>query len=313
MNPKVSIIVPIYNIEDYVERCIVSLISQSYTNLEIILIDDGSNDRSRDIADHYASLEKNVFSYHKINGGLSDARNYGIAKMTGDYCMFVDGDDTIENNAILLLVNSLISNNSEISVCDMKYIYSDHEVIASGGEFVVEDFKSNRNIIFINNSACNKLFKKELFSDVIFPVGLWYEDLATIPIVISKASKVSKVDVALYNYIQRSDSIAHTINDKIFDIYKAIDHVHQYYSDNQLEDEINKLYIHHGLYLTTLRIKDSASDPIEYWNKNLIQLNHYYPEWRNNLWFSGYSIKQNIIFKLMQLKMLKIVKVLYKV
>jgi glycosyltransferase involved in cell wall biosynthesis len=261
--------------------------------------------------EEYAKQDNRVKCLYKENGGLSDARNYGLKYSNGEYVMFIDSDDYIALNTVEFLVNSIIENKSEIAVCDMMYIYDDHQVYTSGGDFTTLHFVDNHEVIFINNSACNKLFKLSLFDDVRFPKGLWYEDLACIPIVLSKAEKVSKVNEALYFYIQRGDSIAHTINEKIFDIYKAIKMINDYYVDHKLDKEINKLYIEHGLFLTTLRIKDSGNDIIKYWKMNLENLDKYYPEWRNIKKFNDYSFKQNIIFRLLQKNNFKLVYKIY--
>jgi glycosyltransferase involved in cell wall biosynthesis len=307
----VSIIVPIYNVEKYLNKCIDSLIKQTYNKIEILLVNDGSKDNSNIIMEEYAKQDKRVKCFYKNNGGLSDARNYGLKNSNGEYVMFIDSDDYIALNAVELLVNSIKENSSEIAVCDMSYVYDDHQTYTSGGNFDTLSFNDNHEVIFINNSACNKLFKISLFDDIKFPTGLWYEDLACIPIVLSKAKKVSKINEALYFYVQRGDSIAHTISNKIFDIYQAIKMISDYYDNHQLDKEINKLYIEHGLFLTTLRIKDSGDEVIKYWEMNLEKLDQYYPAWRNIKKFDNYSFKQNIIFKLLQKNKLNLVYKIY--
>ncbi len=296
----VSIIVPVYNVEKYVSKCLESLINQTYENIEIICVNDGSKDSSLEIINKYALKDNRIIVYTKENGGLSDARNYGLTKAKGDFILFIDSDDFVDLTLIDKCVNKVKEDKSELVVFDMKYIYDDRQEYASGGEFTCSSFSKDRNIIFINNSACNKFIKRELMEGVSFPKGLYYEDLATIPILLSKAKKISKIDEALYFYVQRDASIAHTISDKIFDIYKAIDLISKYYSNHELDDEIGKLYIKHGLYLTVLRIKDNSSDIETYLKKNNECLDKYYPAWRKIAWFKDYSVKSNIIFKLLQ-------------
>ena len=307
----VSVIVPVYNVEKYLYKCLISLISQTYKDIEIICVNDGSTDNSLKILEEYAIKDNRVSVYTKENGGLSDARNFGLTKANGDYVIFVDSDDYIDTTTIEKCVDNANKYNSDIVVYDMKYIYDDREELASGGEFECTSFKENRNIIFINNSACNKFIKRELMNDVSFPKGLYYEDLATIPILLSKANKISKINEPLYFYIQRGNSIAHTINDKIFDIYKAINMIACYYKNHELDGEINELYIRHGLFLTTLRIKDNSNDIISYLKKNNDCLDRYYPDWRKISWFKEYSFKNNIIFKLLQKNKFDLVKKIY--
>lgn len=309
---KVSIIVPIYNVEKYLAECIESLIAQTYSNLEILLVNDGSPDNSNEVMERYAKKDNRIRCIYKENGGLSDARNTGLQYATGEYCLFIDSDDTIGLKTVELCVKSVEQYNSDIVAFDMKYIYPDHEEYASGGNFECSSFQSNRNLIFINNSACNKMFKTSLFEDIKFPKGLWYEDLATIPILLSKAKCVSKVNEPLYYYLQREGSIAHTINKKIFDIYKAINLIEKYYSNHELDNEIQQLYIQHGLYLTTLRIKDSSNEIEKYLKLNNQYLDQYYPKWRKINDFKGYSIKNKIIFKFLQKNLFKLVCLLYR-
>lgn len=309
---KVSIIVPIYNVEKYLAECIESLIKQTYSNIEILLVNDGSPDQSYKIMEQYAKRDCRIHCLYKENGGLSDARNYGLEHATGDYCLFVDSDDTIDWHTVELCVKNVEKYHSDIVVFDMKYIYPNHEETASGGNFECTSFSQNRNLVFINNSACNKLFKVSLFNDIKFPMGMWYEDLATVPILLSKANCVSKVDAPLYFYLQRTGSIAHTVNEKIFDIYNAIQKIEDYYKNHELENEIKKLYIHHGLYLTTLRIKDSSNEIEKYLKMNNQYLDQYIPAWRSVFNFKGYSIKNQIIFKLLQKNCFKLVKLLYR-
>ena len=307
----VSVIVPVYNVENYVSKCLESLINQTYNDIEIICVNDGSTDGSLGVLNAYSIRDNRVLAYTKENGGLSDARNYGLSKAHGKYVLFVDSDDYIDLTTVEKCIDKINLDDSEIVVFDMKYIYDTREEYASGGKFKCSCFKDNRNIIFINNSACNKFIKKELMNGVEFPKGLYYEDLATIPILLSKAKKISKIDEPLYFYIQRGSSIAHTISDKIFDIYKAIDLISKYYSNHELDKEIEKLYVNHGLLLTVLRIKDNSDDIITYLKKNNACLDQYFPRWRNIFWFNGYSIKNNLIFKLLQNNQFDLVRKAY--
>lgn len=309
---KVSIIVPIYNVEKYLAKCIDSLVNQTYRDVEIILVNDGSTDSSEDIVKQYAEKDCRILALNKVNGGLSDARNYGLKYATGEYCLFIDSDDYLALNAIELCVNKVNESNADIVCFDMIYVYSDHETFASGGDFDLLSFKKDSSAILINNSACNKMFKRTLFDHIQFPKGMWYEDLATIPIVLSKADCIAKVNAGLYYYLQREQSIAHTINEKVFDIYKAIKMVEDYFSGANLNDEIGKMYIEHGLNLTTLRIKNDAEDVVRYFRLNNQYLDQYYPTWRKIKKFEGYSMKKKIVFYLLQHDLFMLVKLIYK-
>lgn len=309
---KVSIIVPIYNVEKYLAKCIDSLVNQTYRDVEIILVNDGSTDSSEDIVKQYAEKDSRIMALNKVNGGLSDARNYGLKYATGEYCLFIDSDDYLALNAIELCVNKVNESNADIVCFDMIYVYSDHETFASGGDFDLLSFKKDSSAILINNSACNKMFKRTLFDQIQFPKGMWYEDLATIPIILSKADCIAKVNEGLYYYLQREQSIAHTINEKVFDIYKAIKMVEDYFSGANLNDEIEKMYIEHGLNLTTLRIKNDAKDVVRYFKLNNQYLDKYYPAWRKIKKFEEYSMKKKIVFYLLQHDLFMLVKLIYK-
>lgn len=309
---KVSIIVPIYNVEQYLAKCIESLIQQTYKNIEILLVNDGSKDNSEKIMQQYAEKDERIVCLNKVNGGLSDARNYGLRYATGEYCLFIDSDDWLAVHAVEACVNKVKETGAEVVAFDMIYVYSDHEVFSTGGRFDFMTFQEHPEIVLINNSACNKMFKTSLFEKIQFPKGLWYEDLATIPIVLSKAASVAKVHDGLYYYLQRESSIAHTINPKVFDIYKAIRMVETEFEKTPLSAQIPKLYIEHGLNLTTIRIKNDADDPVKYWKMNNQHLDEYFPVWRTYKNFEGYSLKSKLIFWLLQHNMFQLVKALYR-
>lgn len=315
MNPLISVIVPIYNVEKYLKRCIDSIIKQTYSHLEIILVNDGSTDNSLKIAEEYNDKRIKIFT--KINGGLSDARNFGLQFASGSYVAFIDSDDFIELTMFEKMVN-LIDGNHEIVVCDMKYLYDDDTVsFASGGNFKDGNVKINPALITINNSACNKIFKKELFDDLKFPIGKYYEDLATVPILLYKAKSIVKCDEPFYIYFQRKDSIAHSANMKIFDIYESINSCIAYVkakgNEKIIIDRLYSLYIIHGLDITTVRIKNFDEKIVRkaYLQKNIELLKKYYPDYKKDEVFKKYGFKKKIIFNLLALGLEDLVLKLY--
>ncbi len=318
MNKKISIVVPVYNVENYLERCIKSLINQSYQNLEIILVDDGSTDSSGLICKKWAEQDQRIVFVKKQNGGLSDARNAGIKNATGSYLLFVDSDDFIKENIVAVMVQRLQETEADICICDMEYLYDDGRVsFSSGGDFDQGNVQENPTLIKINNSACNKLFARYLFEDVQFPVGKYYEDLATVPILLFKAKKIVKVNEVGYIYYQRTGSIAHSANRKIFEIYDAIqgciDYIEKQGQYLNLVEELKKLYILHGLELTTLRIKDFDDSALieEYLQENMKHLEKFYPNYRKDSMMKSYSLKKRLIFSLMSWRKMKVVKKIY--
>lgn len=216
MNALISIIIPVYNVEKYLERCLKSVVQQSYYNLEIILINDGSTDKSAVICDSYELVDERIKVIHKGNGGLSDARNAGLAIAKGNYISFLDSDDWIHKDYILELYKIASENKSDISVCNFKEVYLEDKIS-------VEDTFSNANISVFSNLealsqltnelyvqftiACAKLYKKELFDGIEFPFSKLHEDEYTTYKVIAKANKVVYTSKQLYFYYKRPDSI----------------------------------------------------------------------------------------------------------
>lgn len=220
MNDLISVIVPVFNTKEYLEKCIDSILNQTYKNIEIILVDDGSSDGSDKVCDSYCKKDQRVKAIHKKNGGLSDARNVGINEARGTYISFIDSDDYIENNMYEYLLSNMTSNNTDIGICGW-YLVNGKEVKKS--KFVREDAILDReqciDELLSNNSfdnfMCNKIFKKSLFENIEFPVGRKLEDLATLYKVIDNANKIFVSSKPFYYYVMRDDSITSTLNKKI--------------------------------------------------------------------------------------------------
>ena len=214
-NSLISIVVPVYNVEDYLERCVNSLIDQTYKNIEIILIDDGSTDNSSRICDILKKSDSRIIVLHKKNGGLSSARNEGIARASGDFISFVDSDDYVSEDYVETLYNLIIKNNSDISVCIWKEAYDDgtFKSIYRVKKYIE---LSNNNYIMLEHmlyqklfdtSACAKLYKLSLFDNIRYPVGMLYEDLATTYKLFLKAKSISYSNKEIYYYYRRKNSI----------------------------------------------------------------------------------------------------------
>lgn len=317
---KLSVIVPIYNVEKYLVKCLDSLVNQTFSDFEILLVNDGSTDTSLEIANNYKNNYPDLIRvFTKPNGGLSDARNYGINHAHGDFLSFIDSDDYVDITMFEKMIASQILYNSDIVACDMMYIYENgNQNISSAGNFVVENAKENVSMIDINNSACNKIFRCELFENIKFPVGKWYEDLATIPVVIYVANRISHVAEPLYFYYQRSGSIAHTKNVKMFDIYWAIDSISKYFyiqeDQKNIKSIINRMFIKHGLFLTTLRIKNipDLKDRLEFYKLNINYLELSYPNWYSDKSIQTYPFKTRIIFMLLRYRLYLIVALIFR-
>ncbi|NME82447.1 glycosyltransferase [Clostridium sp. SM-530-WT-3G] len=203
----ISIIVPVYNVENYLGKCIDSIINQSFYDIEIILIDDGSTDNSGKICDQYKLKDNRIKVIHKINGGLSSARNCGLDIAKGEYIGFVDSDDYIDKYMYEKMINNLKENNSDIVICDMNYYLNGTDI--SNNKF--RDFgvlnREDTLLKYLNHSyfkshAQNKLYKKYLFNNLRFPEGKLFEDVATFYKVIGNSNRISFVNEKLYYYNQ---------------------------------------------------------------------------------------------------------------
>ncbi len=203
----ISIIVPIYNIEKYIEECIKSILCQTYSKIEILLINDGSTDRSGEICQNYAQIDSRVKVFIKENGGLSSARNYGMEYARGDYYLFVDGDDTIEEDMCQILLEILKKEKAEIVISSMHRGEGKRKkgkIQRYNSESAIKQMLKEKTF---NTSAWGKLFRKEVFDGIYFPEHKIYEDLATIYKVFHKAEKIIFYNVPLYYYRKREGSI----------------------------------------------------------------------------------------------------------
>ena len=217
-NDLISIIIPVYNVEKYVDRCIKSILCQTYLNIEVILVDDGSTDASGTICDQYQLEDKRVFVFHKENGGLSSARKYGLDNVKGKYILFVDSDDYIGVDFIEILYSEMTDKNVTMTIGSMEVVYKD-ELIFSSLQNVTHKIYTSKDalkIMCLNTefgvSACGKMYKKELFDVVRFPDGELYEDMQTIPNLLGKCEKVVYCSDARYYWYQRVGSITHHFN-----------------------------------------------------------------------------------------------------
>lgn len=221
MNELISVIIPVYNIEKYIEKCIRSIVNQTYRNLEIILVDDGSTDKSGWICDEYAKTDVRIRVIHKENEGLSDARNSGLNICKGKYIGFVDGDDWIANDMYEFLYQTLTEYNADVVVCG-HYIEGDNGVYDSeNAEGSLKIYNSHEAVYAvvkdqeIHSYAWDKLYKKELFEGIRYPSGRYVQDIFTTYKVFMNVNKVVCNNQPKYYYYQRRDSIQRTRGNKL--------------------------------------------------------------------------------------------------
>lgn len=213
MEKLISVIVPVYKVEQYLEKCIDSIINQTYKNLEIILVDDGSPDNCGKICDDYAEKDSRIKVVHKENGGLSDARNAGYEFVNGEYISFIDSDDYIATDFYEILVNTMVKENSDIVECGVVKFCENEDIKTENKNPVVRSFDTVEALESLveekdfHQHVWNKLYKTELVMDVKFEKGKLNEDEFWTYQIFGKAKKVSRISVGLYYYLQRGGSI----------------------------------------------------------------------------------------------------------
>ncbi|SKB64046.1 Glycosyltransferase involved in cell wall bisynthesis [Lachnospiraceae bacterium] len=232
MEKLVSVIVPIYKVEKYLPRCIESILVQDYTKLEILLVDDGSPDRSGEIADEYAKKDQRIHVIHKKNGGLSDARNAGIDAAVGEYLVFIDSDDYVHPEMISRMMEAVQQTSSDVAVCSFKFVKEDEPMPEESGNdeiTVISDDVKRTEYMFEKyipefNVAWNKLYPAQFFEKIRYPFGKIHEDEFTTWKVLEMAERIVYIGEPLYFYVQRETSImGERFNEKRFLALEAYD------------------------------------------------------------------------------------------
>lgn len=283
----ISIIIPCYNVEKYVERCINSIKNQTINNFEVLLIDDGSKDNTKNIINKLIKEDSRFKYFYKENGGQASARNYGLDIANGDFIAFIDSDDWVESNYLEELYNAITTKNVDIAICNIKRVYKDYFSINEVNEF------NTNNCIY--PAPWNKMFKKNVFKNIRFPIGKLYEDLNAISKIILTFN-YTIVNKELYNYAINEGSTMHIYDKRIYDIFPIVEDIESYAKEVKIYDDVYSnlefINIYHILIGTIYRasfmdnfsIKDikkissyiRTKYPMWYRNNNLINLNLFY-------------------------------------
>lgn len=236
----VSVVVPIYKVEKYLHQCVDSIIAQTYSNLEIILVDDGSPDQCPGICDEYATLDSRIKVIHKANGGLSDARNAGTALASGEYIIYIDSDDWVRKDYVEKLVKMAIEQHAEMVICGSQNVSTRKDPTTAVSEYNKSTFTQKEALETLlyqhgmDTSAWGRIVKTEIAKKHLFPKGLLFEDLATIYKYILECDKIACINEPMYFYYQNPTSITHTKGDpKKLDIIPIV---------NQLADDVTNAY-----------------------------------------------------------------------
>ena len=231
----VSVIVPVYNVEAYLSKCVDSILAQTYACLEVILVDDGSTDASPQICDRYATTDSRVKVIHKPNGGLSDARNAGIDAATGEYLAFVDSDDMIHARFVETLLDLARCNRAGIASVEFARFYDERSLdlrsAVEGKTMIFTSEQAIERVLYQNvldNSACNKLYSRKVIGDLRFPVGKLYEDLALCYRLMERSPKVVHKRVGLYFYRLHEQSITGSFSLRRTDVLDITDEIVAY-------------------------------------------------------------------------------------
>lgn len=237
----ISIIIPVYNVEKFLKRCLDSVINQTFTDIEIILVDDGSKDSSGKICDEFKSKDNRIKVIHKENGGLSSARNAGVEICEGDYIFFIDSDDWLaDENVIQDFYETALKDDSD-------FVYARINTATDERSYASKYVKKYQDVRlhFLSNpyyfTAWNKLYSKNLKELLLFTEGRVNEDVDIIPIVFSRARKVSLLDRCTYNYYKNQNSITRSnFSEKRFDMFKSVSHALKKFSGTEAETKVFK-------------------------------------------------------------------------
>lgn len=233
MDDLISVVVPVYNVEQYVDKCINSIINQTYRNIEVIIVDDGSTDGSSFICEKYSKEDSRIEIIHKDNGGLSDARNRGIEISKGKYITFIDSDDYVDTDYIEVLYNAIKKYEADMSISTHKILFPNKTV----NKYPFEEYISTKEDILdkllydegIDTSVWGKLYKISLFKDIRFPRGRLFEDAATTYKLIDKSNRIAVYSKPTYNYVIRENSISNVgFSEKKLDLIKSTQEMTDY-------------------------------------------------------------------------------------
>ncbi|GGP04108.1 glycosyl transferase [Cloacibacterium rupense] len=294
---KISVIVPVYNVENYLEKCLNSLVNQTLEEIEILVINDGSTDNSQKIIDDFQEkFSQKIKAFSKENGGLSDARNFGIDRASGDFLAFVDSDDYVSETMLQEMYDLAIKNNAEMVICNLQKVDEKGNVtqtlrqIPNMPEKI--DLEKNFSVFSdISYFACNKIFKRELFDGKRFQKGMHFEDIELIPQILLQCKTIAKTDAFHYQYFERSHSISKSHTERGLDILKAVENVEKSFENSiysSRRKELKGFQILEGVY-TFLAYMAFVKDE-RVFNKMNLQLKKFIKE-------RDISLKEIFIYK----------------
>lgn len=314
---KVSVIVPVYNVEKYIDKCLKSLVMQTLQEIEIIVVNDGSPDNSQKIIDKYAKkYPEKIKSYIAENGGVGSARNFGLTKANGEYIGYVDSDDFVEINMFEELYNKAKKEKLDIVICGS---YNIEEKTGKRQEDIDKSVFDDPHInaFFGRPAVWNKLYKKEVINNIKFRTRKWYEDLDYTLKAIACSKKIGYVNKPLYNYLIRPGSIMNNNNlDRNLEILDTFNEINKYKKLEANREIIEFLAVNHIFIVAVVRVinSDGTEDKKKSCiNKLTCYVKDNYPNFEKNKYLSILSKNSKILFKLIKHKQYKIIKLIFKI
>ncbi len=305
---KISVIVPVYNMEKRLDQCLNSLENQTLKEIEIILINDGSTDNSLDIIEKHIKRYPNKYVLiNRENKGISASRNEGIKIASSSYIAFVDSDDYVDLDMYYRMYNEILKTKSDIVLCGYKNVDETGQILSYNylDKYKISTLKENPKLVHqIDYGPCNKLFRKDLFKNIEFPLNTKYEDLSTILKIYKKATKVSYINECFYNYYVNTSGQTKTIDIKVYDIYKILDEILNSFKNENIAIKkeidylcISKLMDYSEIISASRNEKLSVKfylDAVEYLNKNI-------KKWKKIYIFNNNNTIKKFVLKFIQI------------
>lgn len=303
MSSLLTVIVPCYNMEKYVGKCLESLVNQTYKEMNILIVDDGSTDDTLRIVNDYAQKYNNIEIIYKENGGISSARNAGIENIKTKYFGFVDSDDYVEKDMFEDMMREITLSDSDVCVCNFRWVWDKKDRVTIEGPY-----NNSREAITRQYATLwNKIYKTEILNkyNLNFPNGYRYEDAYFLYCMASNNIKYCFVNKVFVNYMQRKGSITHTHNDKVKDMIEVFYRIKNYYDKyhfNEFNDELEFIFAKFFLgnsFLRTCQIMD-ANERNRVLDMSWDILNVSFPDFRNNIYLKNFSIPKRIYYKIIR-------------
>ena len=301
---KISVIVPVYNVEEYLPKCLETLVNQTLKDIEIIVINDGATDNSQAVIDSFVSKYPNIKSLIKQNGGLSDARNYGLPYATGEYIGFIDSDDYVDLDMYEILYNKAKEEDADIVECNLHHVFPDGTMDTEVGDKITD----KKQMLMMGRSVVwNKIYRRDWLvnTGIVFPKGYIYEDVEFFSMLVPHINKYAYVDPASIYYVQRGNSINNKQTLKTLHILDILQHIKDYYikigAYEEYKDALEFLYIRIILCSSFSRMCGipDKSQRKEALDKNWEALENNFPNWRKNSYLKQLNTKKGIYMRCM--------------